>query len=167
MFSLKITAIVAVAAFSLGSCTGWKATQLWYADTVADLEATLAEVRAEGRVAQARVDATQKAGQLIAGGIADALDQKIADRDARRDGAVDRLSRVRLCRDDPGSRAVPETPGAAGKDDGGAGGDELPRGAGEDSPGTQLAELTHQADLNTDKLLACQAYVRNVLGLLR
>jgi len=153
--------LVSGIAFSLGNCTGWKATQLWYRDTVADLETTLAEVRAEGRIAQAKVEATEKAGESLARGISDALDQKLDDRDKDLDGALGRLSRVKLCRD-PGSGAVPEATGPAGEHDAGAGGDELPRTVGE-----ALGHDANAADTNTDKLIACQAYVREVLGLLR
>lgn len=88
--------------------------------------------------------------------------QKLRDLDARYRDAISRIGPVRVCDAPAGGGGVPADPGAAGSDHDAAGGDELPPAPRGRDIGPGLVELAKLADQQTQRLIACQEYVRSL-----
>jgi len=158
-FLLRYGRVLAIAALVAGllalySCQIDKAEQRGY-------DRARAEMAGQVQLANAAAAAAEQSTRNRVREVDNAHQKALADLDARY--AASRLPTVRLCKPtQAGSRSeLPKTARPAGRDTGAASGDGL---SGRDI-GPDLERIARAADEQTQRLIACQAYVNSAVAL--
>lgn len=124
-----------------------------------------ADMAAQVAEATAKADEIEKAAESTVSSMRIEYETIIAAQDERYRDAVARVGPVRVRPQPAGSGKMPPAAGAPAGDTRAAGRDGLSGPAGSDfgrDIGPDLARLTQIADLQTQRLIACQKYAREI-----
>lgn len=136
---------------------GWWLRHSGYQAGEAASEARMAKAVA---AAEARAEVKTQKAELRVNDVEKSHAEQIAKLDQRYRNAVGRIGPVRVCNNSASSSEVSAAASAAGSDPNPASGAGLPEPSRDIGPG--LVELARDADRQTQRLIACQAYAREI-----